>query len=144
MSTPVEELIKEIAASHGISVGRDDPIMILHTVNKRLLLDSHKIQQELLKRFEENLEAATQRWADDSKTRAERILNVALTSSRQIIDEATTTGTRSAAEAVRKEIQGGVHNITVAGNHLRWIVAANVLAALTALGASLVTFGETL
>ncbi len=33
MTDPIEELIKEIAAKHGIAVSRDDPILILQTIN---------------------------------------------------------------------------------------------------------------
>ena len=43
--TDVEELIQEIALKHGITVSRDDPILILQTINKRLMEDSAKAQQ---------------------------------------------------------------------------------------------------
>jgi hypothetical protein len=46
MTDPVEELIREIAAKHGIAVSRDDPILILQTINTRLLQDSAKAQQD--------------------------------------------------------------------------------------------------
>ena len=32
MADQVEELIKEIAAKHGIAVSRDDPILVLQTI----------------------------------------------------------------------------------------------------------------
>jgi hypothetical protein len=136
MSTPVEELIREIAANHGIAVGRDDPIMILHTINKRLLMDSHNVQQELLRRFEENLEAATKRWGDESKARAERIVNAALDASRQTLDEAAAIGARSAVDAVRKEMERGANVVTDRVNSLRWLVMVNVVASVVALGAA--------
>lgn len=144
MSTPVEELIKEIAAAHAISVGRDDPIMILYTINKRLLLDSHHVQQELLKRFEENLEAAAQRWGDDSKARAERILNAALDSSRHTMEEAATAGARSTSDTLRQEMQIGASVLSSAVNSLRWLIMANLLASAAAIGASLLAFIEKL
>jgi hypothetical protein len=136
MSTPVEELIREIAANHGIAVGRDDPIMILHTINKRLLMDSHNVQQELLRRFEENLEAATKRWGDESKARAERIVNAALDASRQTLDEAAAIGAKSAVDAVRKEMERGANVVTDRVNSLRWLVMVNVVASVVALGAA--------
>lgn len=136
MSTPVEELIREIAANHGIAVGRDDPIMILHTLNKRLLMDSHNVQQELLRRFEENLEAATKRWDDESKARAERIVNAALDASRQTLDEAAAIGAKSAVDAVRKEMERGANVVTDRVNSLRWLVMVNVVASVVALGAA--------
>ena len=45
MGDRIEELIKEIAVKHGIAVSRDDPILVLHTINNRLLQDSSKAQQ---------------------------------------------------------------------------------------------------
>lgn len=45
MNDEIEELIKEIAAKHGIAVSRDDPILVLQTINKRLMEDSSKAQQ---------------------------------------------------------------------------------------------------
>ena len=45
MADPVEELIREIAAKHGIAVSREDPIFVLQTINQRLMQDSAKAQQ---------------------------------------------------------------------------------------------------
>ena len=42
MSAENDALIKEIAVKHGIAVGRDDPILILHTLNNQLLQDNRK------------------------------------------------------------------------------------------------------
>ena len=74
----IEELIREIAVKHGIAVGRDDPILILQTINTRLMQDSQAAQQEILDRFKEELEAIAHRWGDDAKGKAERTLNAAL------------------------------------------------------------------
>ena len=137
MSTPVEELIGEIATTHGIAVGRDDPIMILHTINRRLLLDSQNVQQELLRRFQEELEAGAKRWGDDSKARAERVLNAALNASRQTMDEAAAAGARSAVEAVQREMERGANTIAGTVNGLRWLIMVNLLASVVALGAAL-------
>ena len=48
MPDNVDELIKEIAVKHGIAVSRDDPILILQTINNRLMQDSEKAQQAML------------------------------------------------------------------------------------------------
>ena len=76
------ELIKEIAAKHGIAVGRDDPIMILQTINARLMQDSQKAQQEMLDTFKSELEEMSHRWGIDAKGKAERILNASLAASK--------------------------------------------------------------
>jgi hypothetical protein len=67
MADQVEELIKEIAAKHGIAVSRDDPILILQTINARLMQDSAKAQQVMLDQYKEELEALALRWGNDAK-----------------------------------------------------------------------------
>ena len=74
----IEELIREIAAKHGIAVGRDDPILILQTINMKLMQDSASAQQEILDAFKSELESIAHRWGDDAKGKAERTLNAAL------------------------------------------------------------------
>ena len=37
MSSGIDEAIKEIAVKHGISIGRDDPILVLQTMQERLI-----------------------------------------------------------------------------------------------------------
>jgi hypothetical protein len=69
MTDQVEELIKEIAAKHGIAVSRDDPILILQTINARLMQDSAKAQQVMLDQYKEELEALALRWGNDAKAR---------------------------------------------------------------------------
>jgi len=54
MPDNVDELIKEIAVKHGIAVSRDDPILILQTINNRLMQDSEKAQQAMLDQFRKN------------------------------------------------------------------------------------------
>ena len=49
----IEALIREIAQKHGIVVGRDDPILILQTINNRLMQDSAKAQQAQLEKLKE-------------------------------------------------------------------------------------------
>lgn len=87
MKEDVEDLIKEIAVNHGIAVGRDDPIMILQTINKRLMENNMKAQQEMLDQFKEELEEMSQRWSTDTKAKAERILNAALDASKESMDK---------------------------------------------------------
>jgi hypothetical protein len=56
-SDPVGQLIREIAAKHGVAVGRDDPILVLQTINAQLLEDGAKAQRDMLKTHKEELEA---------------------------------------------------------------------------------------
>ena len=88
------EMIKEIAAKHGIALGRDDPILILQTLNNRLLQDNQKVQQAILNQYKEELEALSLRWSSDTKEKAERILNASLESSKVAMDQLMQAGTK--------------------------------------------------
>lgn len=76
----LEELIKEIAEKHGVAVSRDDPILILQTINNRLMLDSQRAQEAMLEQYREGI--AT-RSGSDAKVKAELILNAAMTASKE-------------------------------------------------------------
>ena len=75
MADQIEELIREIAAKHGIAVARDDPILVLQTINNRLLLESATTQRNQLEHFKEELEAVSMRWRTDAKEKADRALS---------------------------------------------------------------------
>lgn len=68
-TSQIEEIIREIATKHGIAVSRDDPILILQTINNRLMLDSAKAQQAMLDTFKAEMEDLALRWGNDSKGR---------------------------------------------------------------------------
>mgnify|MGYP000750540870 CR=1 FL=1 len=99
----IEETIKAIAARHGIAVSRDDPILVLQTINDRLMQDSQAAQQEILEGFKSELEAIAHRWGEDSKGKAERTLNAALAASKEAMAQGMKDGAKAAAEAVQRE-----------------------------------------
>lgn len=101
----IEELIREIAAKHGIAVGRDDPILILQTINMKLMQDSASAQQKILDAFKSELESIAHRWGDDAKGKAERTLNAALAASKDAMTRGMQEGAKAAAEAVRREVE---------------------------------------
>ena len=106
MTDKIEEIIKEIAGKHGIAVGRDDPILILQTINERLMQDSAAAQQEILDRFKSELEEIAHRWGEDAKNKAERTLNAALTASRDAMLKRMQEGAAKAVEGVQRELEG--------------------------------------
>ena len=96
----IEELIREIAVKHGIAVGRDDPILILQTINMKLMQDSASAQQEILDAFKSELESIAHRWGDDAKGKAERTLNAALAASKDAMDRYTRIAAQAGAALV--------------------------------------------
>lgn len=109
MGDPTEELIKEIAAKHGIAVSRDDPILILQTINSRLMQDSTKAQEAMLDYYKEELEGIATRWGNDAKAKAERMLNAAMAASKEAIARTMQDAAVVAAAAIRKEVDDALN-----------------------------------
>jgi hypothetical protein len=140
MHDQLEELIKEIAAKHGISVSRDDPILVLQTINNRLMQDSAKAQKNQLSAYKEELEEIALRWENESKKRAERILNAALTASKAAMDE----GAKAASKAAREEIDTALAAVTEPLQAARRIGMLNVVASCITLAAAALALWATL
>jgi len=144
MSDQVEELIKEIAAKHGIAVSRDDPILVLQTINNRLMHDSAKAQQAQLDVYKEELEALALRWGCDAKDKAERILNVSLSASKETMGKMMEEGAKATAASVRAEIDAAIASIAEPIRAARWIGVFNVVASCITLLAAAVALWVTL
>ncbi|EKF73385.1 conjugal transfer protein TraM [Alcanivorax hongdengensis A-11-3] len=108
MSDKIEETIKEIAAKHGIAVGRDDPILILQTINDRLMQESTAAQQANLDAFKSELEEIAHRWGDDAKNKAERTLNAALTASKEAMAATIKENAKATAAAARQQVEEAI------------------------------------
>lgn len=125
----IEDLIREIAAKHGIAVGRDDPILILQTINMKLMQDSASAQQEILNAFKSELESIAHRWGDDAKGKAERTLNAALAAGKSAMLKGMQDGAKAAAEAVQREIEAVTAQIVALIHEARWVAIMNMAAA---------------
>jgi len=136
--TDVEELIQEIALKHGITVSRDDPILILQTINKRLMEDSAKAQQEMLDHYKEEMEVLAKRWGDDAKTKAEKVLNAALAASRETMTKTAQETASTVKQAVAQEVEASLKKLHAPVRNARSLVFANVIAATITLVAAFV------
>ena len=144
MTDAVEELLKEIAAKHGIAVSRDDPILVLQTINSRLLLESSKAQQAQLDQYKEELEALALRWGADAKDKAERILNAALAASKETMNKAIQDSVNSTAATVRGEVDAALSRVADQVNDAKRIGWLNVFASCITLAAAAVALWVTL
>ena len=129
MSDRIEALVKEIAAKHGIAVGRDDPIMILQTINERLIQDSAAAQQDALDRFKEELESIAHRWGEDARAKAERTLTTALAAGRAAMTKDMQAGAKAAALSARQEIDTALAQLADPIRDGRRIAILNLIAA---------------
>lgn len=124
----IESLIREIATKHGIAVGRDDPILILQTINNRLLQDGAKAQQDMLNQFKKELESMAMRWSEDAKNKAERIVNASLNASKESMENIMAQGARDTIKTVRLEIDSSLNRINRPIRDAKKIAYLNVVA----------------
>jgi len=136
----LEEIIKEIAAKHGLVVGRNDPILVLQTMNFRLLKDSQAAMEAQLGQFREEIESISHTWGEDAKQKAERILNVALTASQDAMASQMEACAATAAGDIQKVIDAGVSRLASIERGARgmaaWILATAIAASITTAGAA--------
>lgn len=143
MAEAKDDVIAEVAARHGIAIGRDDPILVLHTMNDRLLKESAAAQQALLDAYTRELEASTARWSADAADRADRILHAALTGSKETLATAVQEGAMATATSVRTEVDAALVRITAKLQDARQIAMLNVVAAcITLLAAGIVVWSS--
>ena len=140
----IEELIREIASKHGIAVSRDDPILILQTINNRLLLDSAKAQEVMLNSFKSEMEDLALRWGNDTKGRAEQILNAALGASKSSMVQSMDELARKAADAVSAEIETALERLTRPVQAARQLAKFNLVAACLTMGGAAVALWSVL
>ena len=144
MNNEIDELIKEIAVTHGIAVGRDDPILILQTINNRLMQNTLKAQQEQLEQFKSELEEMSQRWSIDTKAKAERVLNAALDASKDSMEKMMQDGSKGVVTAINKELDASLARTAKTIRDANRIGIMNIIAAcITLLGAAVVLWVAT-
>jgi hypothetical protein len=129
MSDQLEELIREIAVKHGIAVARDDPILVLQTINNRLMQDSSKAQQMLLDQFKQELEVLALRWGSDAKEKADRTLTAALVAAKNEMHGILNESANAVARSVVIEIDAALASLHVNVRDANRIAVCNAVAA---------------
>jgi hypothetical protein len=136
----LEVLIKEIAVKHGIALGRDDPILILQTLNIRLLQASQKAQQALLDQYKAELEELSLRWSADAKEKAERILNASLDASKAVMEQLMRASAKEMVTTMKAEVDASLYRISGSIKNANRIGLMNLAASCITLFAAAVLF----
>ena len=135
----LDELIKEIAAKHGIAVGRDDPILILQTLNTRLMQANQKAQQDLLDQYKSELEDLSLRWSTDAKEKAERILNASLDASKTAMKQLLQAVANEVVTTIKAEVDASLNHINRPIQEAHRIGLMNIVATcITQLAAAII------
>jgi hypothetical protein len=143
-ASELEELIKEIAVKHGIALGRDDPILILQTLNNRLLQASQKAQKALLDQYKAELEDLSLRWSVDAKEKAERILNTSLDASKVAMDQLMRASAKEIITTMKAEVDASLYRISGPIKDTSRIGLMNIMAScITLLAAAVLLWATT-
>ena len=143
MADRVDDLIGEVARKHGMAIGRDDPILVLQTINERLLQESSAAQQALLDAYKEDLEALASRWSTDAADRADRILQAALAGSKETMANTLAEGAMTTAASGRAEVDAALARVAVRLQDARRIAILNLAAAcITLVAAGIVVWSR--
>ena len=138
MADPIEDLIREIASKHGLAINRDDPILVMQTINNRLLMDSARAQQAQLDAYRIELEALAQRWGMDAREKAERILNASLCASQEAMTKIPGLVAQSTTVSVKAEVELALAYVVSRIHDARRIGVLNLVASMITLAAALV------
>jgi hypothetical protein len=145
MTDQIDDLIGEVARTHGIAIGRDDPILVLHTMNRRLIEDSTVAQQALLDAHRAELEALASRWGTTATDRADRIMHAVVTTSQDAVAAILQQEACTAAARVRTEVDAALARVAARLQDARRIALLNVVAAcITLAAAGIVVWGRML
>lgn len=129
----IDELIKDVAVKHGVALGHDDPILMLHTINRRLIIQGKEAHQEILAGFKAELEEVAHRWSEESKNKAERVLNASLAASKDSMAAGIREGSRIASDELKKVVAESERSITKVVDGVRKASIINLVASLLAL-----------
>lgn len=129
-SDSFDEVVKEIAATHGIALSKDDPIMIMHTLNKRLIEDSKSTQQDLLDNFRSQMEVLYSQWTIEAKHHSDRILNASIVSGKAEVARVMEAQSRVIIEQWKHELNAGFSQVHQALQAAKQTAVLNVIAAL--------------
>lgn len=108
MSQDIEKVIQDIAKIHNISIGRNDPILILYTINEMLLKRATEAQENQLKAFQEEIQLSMKQLSEESKDKAEKVISAALNASRTNIERATSEQIDSFNNQLTKTLNGSL------------------------------------
>ncbi|AUH71153.1 MULTISPECIES: conjugal transfer protein TraM [Legionella] len=108
MTDKFDAAIQEIAIKHGVVVSKDDPILILQTMNNRLIEETRQAQADMLAHFREEMEGISSQWKDDAKEKAEKVLNAALVGSKEAMTNLLQVATKEYTLAIKKVISDSI------------------------------------
>lgn len=108
MTDKFDAAIQEIAIKHGVVLSKDDPILILQTMNDRLLEESRQAQAAMLAQFREEMESISSQWKDDAREKADKVLNAALKGSKEVMSKLFQEASNDLSKTIKNIVAEGL------------------------------------
>ena len=101
-ASDLDDVVREIAAKHGVALSPDDPIMIVFTAMK-LFLEKHREEQDGWgQAHAQQLEDVSRRFRDASQETAEKSLNAAVVAARRELNHLLAEGRKEILEQEKR------------------------------------------
>lgn len=136
MKGDLNDIIKEIALRNNVRLSPNDPVLIVYTLHEMLLKEQQEQQQQLLESFKSEMEALTQRWSDDTKSKSEKVLQASLDASKQAMVNAMQKNAIETAKAVKDEVSKVNSAIQKQIEQVKTLTWANIAASVLTLAAA--------
>ena len=125
------KIIGEVARRHGVALGKDDPVLILQTLNELLFEDNVKTMKDchetFIQKFMVELENSSKKWTEEARNRAQLVIELAIEASQGVAICAARNELEPLAGVVKKEMDV----IQTTQRQLMWMI---VVLALLCLG----------
>ena len=108
----LDALIKRIASEHGIVLTKDDPVLMMHTLNEVLLEQNEKAQAELLNKYEAILQESFNQWHSYTSKKTNALINAQQNHLSKNNDQPIDQSVQQISEKIRVAINHEVRELT--------------------------------
>ena len=137
----MDEAIQQITSIHGIVLSKDDPVMILHTLNERLIQDSTAAQKDLLDNFKGEIELIVSELSIAAKNHSDRVLNSTIETSKTEIARVMEEQSNIIIERWKADLNAGLQEASKTMAASRQTAILNIIASfITSISAVIILY----
>ncbi|MDR4521612.1 MAG: conjugal transfer protein TraM [Nitrosomonas sp.] len=133
----LDALIKRISSEHGIVLTKDDPVLMMHTLNEVLLEQNEKAHAELLNKYEAILQENFSQWQTYASKKTNALINAHQNNSGRNHDPVTDQHMQLISEKIRFAINQDIRGLARIS---RQAAIMNLLAAFLVLVSAILVF----
>lgn len=126
----LDALIKRIASEHSIVLTKDDPILMMHTLNEVLLEQNEKAHAELLNKYEVILQENLNQWQTVTSKKANALISAQQNSISKSNESLIDQNMQLISKKIRIALNHEIHDLTRIS---RQAATMNLLAAVLVL-----------